>query len=314
VRVTAGSGRAREFRERGFLVVKGLLPEQAVEAHVAALERLSGRTRASFEGYRVGRGWLRRGVYRGWTLPDGVSRTPAFRDLVFLPGLLEVVREVLAPEACFLQHTDLHVGFSAVNWHRDSVTRSLGSGGDWDERVEPYRLARVGFYLQSHAESRFALGLVPGSHRRGGALDDAGLAEVERRIAPWRQAVALALGRDALAGRAEWVAAERGDAIVFDPRIVHSGSFIQGPKYSAFLAYGVPGRHFARHLGYYRHVREELGYGPLDPAFVERLRVSGLLADVERFRYDPEADAYRPGRLQKLLGRLVRARPPEAPR
>lgn len=300
------SPRAREFRERGFVVVKGLLPEAAVEEHVAAAERLSGRTRASFEQYRVGRGWLTRGVYRGWTLPDGVSKAREFWDLLFLPGLLDVVREVLSPEARFLQHTDLHVGFSAVNWHRDSVTRALGTGGDWDESEEPYRLARVGFYLQSHAESRFALGLVPGSHRRGGALDEAGLADVERRTASWRQGISLVLGRDPLGGRAEWVPAERGDAIVFDPRIVHSGSFIQGPKYSAFLAYGVPGRHFARHLHYYRHLRDELGYGPLDAELVERLRQASLLAEVEPLPGDAEANAYRPGRLQKLLGRRIR--------
>ena len=166
------SARAREFRDRGFVTVKGLLPKPEAETYVRHLERLSGRTRESFERYRVGLGVLKRGVYRGWTLPDGVSKTREFWDLLVHPELLGVVREVLGPEACFLQHTDLHVGFSAVNWHRDSVNRRLGEGGDWDESEEPYRLARVGFYLQSHAESRFALGLVPGSHRRGGTLDE----------------------------------------------------------------------------------------------------------------------------------------------
>ena len=304
--MTSDGARAREFRDRGFVVLKGLLPREAVEEHVLVLERLSGRKRASFENYRVGKRWLKRGVYRGWTLPDGVSKAREFWDLVFLPGLLEVVQDVLSPEARFLQHTDLHVGFSAVGWHRDSVTRALGASGDWDESEEPYRLARVGFYLQSHAESRFALGLVPGSHRRGGFLGDAGLQDVERPTAPWRQALSLALGRDPLGRRAEWVPAESGDAIVFDPRIVHSGSFIQGPKYSAFLAYGVPGRHFVRHLHYYRHVREELGYGPLDSELVDRLRRAGLHADIEAAALRPERDTYRPGTLQKLLGRRIR--------
>ena len=304
--MTSFSARALEFRDRGFVTVKGLLPKSEAETYVRHLERLSGRTRESFDEFRVGRGFLRRGVYRGWTLPDGVSKTREFWDLLVHPELLGVVREVLGPEACFLQHTDLHVGFSAVNWHRDSVSRRLGEGGDWDESEEPYRLARVGFYLQSHAESRFALGLVPGSHRRGGALDERGLVEVERRIRPWRQAVSLVLDRDVLSGRAEWVPAESGDAVVFDPRIVHSGSFIQGPKYSAFLAYGVPGRHFARHLHYYRHVRDELGYSALHPELVERLRRAGLHADVDHLPHDPGASTYRPGQLQKLLGRRIR--------
>jgi hypothetical protein len=217
-----------------------------------------------------------------------------------------VVRDVLSPEARFLQHTDLHVGFSALNWHRDSVNRALGKGGDWDESEEPYRLARVGFYFQSHAESRFALGLVPGSHRRDGVLDEAGLADLERRTAPWRQAVALALGQDLLAGRVEWVPAEPGDVIVFDPRVLHSGSFIQGPKYSAFLAYGVPGRHYVRHLHDYRHVRAELGYATLSPELVARLRSASLYAEVGHLPLQPGGDTYVPGLLERLLGRYIR--------
>jgi hypothetical protein len=297
---------AREFRDRGFVVVKRLLPPDAVEENVRVLEGLSGRTREDFDRFRVAKGWLSRGVYRGWTLPDGVSKTRAFCDLAFLPPLLCVVREVLGPAACYLQHTDLHVAFSAVNWHRDSVNRSLGTTGDWDEAGEPYRLARVGFYFQRHSESRFSLGLVPGSHRRGGVLAEPELEWLERRTSPLVQALALALDRDPVDGRAVWVPAESGDAIVFDPRIVHSGSFISGPKYSAFLAYGVPGRHFARHQHYYRHVREELGYETLDPELVSRLREASLFAEVDPAARREERGTYRPGVLQRLLGRRIR--------
>jgi hypothetical protein len=163
----------------------------------------------------------------------------------------------------------------------------------------------VGFYFQTHAESRFSLGLVPGSHRRGGVLGDAELARLERRTsAPW-QALSLLRGQDPLAGRAECVAAESGDAVIFDRRILHSGNFISGPKYSAFLAYGVPGLHFARHRHYYRHVRTELGYADLDPAFAARLDAHGLL-DAASARPGAMPGAYRPGRLQQLLGRHVR--------
>jgi hypothetical protein len=302
----SGTALAREFADRGFVRVKRLLAPGEVERYVRELEWLSGRPRGEFERFRVDRGVLKRGVYRGWTLPDGVSKTRSFWDLVFRPELLEVVRDVLSPDARFLQHTDLHVGFSAVNWHRDSVQRALGTTGDWDETEEPYRLARVGFYFQSHSESRFALGLVPGSHRRGGALSDAELRAVERRTSPVAQALALALDRDLLGGRAVWVPAEWGDAIVFDPRIVHSGSFISGPKYSAFLAYGVPGRHFARHQHYYRHVRSELGYAALAPELAARLREAGLYADGDAATVRDEAGAYRPGLLERLLGRRVR--------
>lgn len=217
-----------------------------------------------------------------------------------------MVRDLLGPGARFLQHTDLHVGFSAVNWHRDCVNRRPGTSGDWDESEEPYRLARVGVYLQSHAESRFALGFVPGSHRRGGLLSDAALDALERRTRPWRQAAAIVAGHDLLRDQAQWVAAESGDAVIFDPRILHSGSFIRGAKYSAFLGYGLRGRHFSRHLHYYRHVREELGYAGLDPAFVARLREAGLAAEAQLEACIGSTGAYRPGLIERLLGRRVR--------
>jgi hypothetical protein len=300
------STHAERFLEQGFTVVRSVLSAERVEVCIAELERLSGRSRASFETFRVGRGLLRRPIYRGWTLPDGVTRTRGFWPLLFLPALLDVVRELLGPRARFLQHTDLHVGFSAFNWHHDSVQRRLGATGDWDETGEPYRLARVGFYLQSHAESGFTLRFVPGSHRRGGLLGEASLLDLERRTARWRQAVALATGRDPLAREASAVATEPGDAVVFDPRILHAGSPFSGPKYSAFLAFGVPGRHFARHAHYYRHVRHELGYGAPDPELVERLRREGLFAELEHPATATGAAAYRPGMLERLLGRAIR--------
>ena len=129
---------------------------------------------------------------------------------------------------------------------------------------------------------------------------------IERRTAGWRQALSLLRGRDPLGPWAAWVPAEPGDAILFDPRILHSGSFIRGLKHSVFLAYGVPGRHFTRHRRYYREVRRELGYRVLEPALVDRLRAAGLFAPEEEEEVLPQA--YVPSRLHTLLGRAVRPR------
>ena len=289
------------FGETGYAVVRGLLSARDVEAHVRTLERLSGRTRESFASFRVP--GLRRGVYRAWTLPDGVSRVREFWPLIVDPGLIEAVRQLLGPEVRYLQHSDLHVGFSAVTWHRDAVNRRFGVGPDWDESREAYRLVRVGLYLQSFAESRFALRLVPGSHRlESPALPDPH--RIERRAGKWSQAVALLTGGDPMKDRAVAVETEPGDAIVFDPRVLHAGSYIQGPKYSIFLAYGVPGPHFSRHAAYYRHVRSELGYQDLDPELVALLRARGLYAQPDEDA--ALAQAYRPSGLQRWLGRGVR--------
>jgi hypothetical protein len=296
------SDRRAAFRERGFVLLKNLLPEAEVETLVRELERLSGRSRASF-GRLSARGRPRLFSRNAWTLPDGVSKERRFWRLATHPGLLDAVRDVLGAEPCYLQHSDLHVGFSAVTWHRDCVNRTFGSGPDWDESMEPYRLVRVGLYLQSFAESGFALGLVPGSHSPAG--DGDALRALEGRLRPWSQARALITGQDPLKGRAEWVAAERGDAILFDPRILHCGAPIKGPKFSAFLAYGVPGRHFARHEHYYRVVRSELGYLDLDPELAGILGAARLLPP----RLAPAAqaqDAFVPSRIHTWIARAVR--------
>ena len=47
---------------------------------------------------------------------------------------------------------------------------------------------------------------------------------------------------------------------------------IRDRKYSVFVAYGVENKHFFNHYNYYRNVRAELGYGDLDPDFVQLLR------------------------------------------
>jgi Phytanoyl-CoA dioxygenase (PhyH) len=289
------------LREQGFAVVRGLLSPEEVERCVRKLEDLSGRTRESFRP-TAGR-MLPGGLSGAWTLPDGVSRTPELWPLITNPRLLAAIRERLGPEIRYLQHSDLHVGFSAITWHRDCVNRRYGPGGDWDETSSPYRLVRVGIYLQSYRESRFALRVVPGSHRA--VPPDARLRrQIERRQHVVSQALGVLTHRDPLADHSTAIATDPGDAILFDPRLLHAGSPISGPKYSVFLAYGVPNAHFARHAAYYRHLRRELRYADLHPELVRRLREAGLYA--EAGGAERPAAAYEPSLVQRWLGRYLR--------
>src|SRR6516225_2467005 len=123
--------KAEEFHEKGYVLVTGILSHERVQDMIRVLLDLSQS----------------RSAIGGWTAPDGLTRTRALWPLIFDPILLQTVRELLGDNIRFIQHNDLHVGFSSCNWHRDSVNRTLGEGPDWDE-TEPYRLARVGFYLQ----------------------------------------------------------------------------------------------------------------------------------------------------------------------
>jgi hypothetical protein len=172
----------------------------------------------------------------------------------------------------------LHVGFSSFSWHRDSVTRRFGEGADWDEREAPYRIARVGIYLQSYDESGFRLGFVKGSHRAGGL----GLVEqrrVERRTSTAANVLSGLSGVDFLGTHAEWIAPDRGDCVIFDPRVLHTGSRFHGEKYSVFLAYGIENVHFRNHWHYYLRLRTDLGYSKVPCPLADRLLAAGLLAN-----------------------------------
>ncbi len=288
----ADAALAAEFRDKGFVTLPRLLPPALVEELVGHLERLSGRARGA-------------GGAGGWTAPDGVTRHPEFWPVIFHPGLLAAVRLLLGPDARYLQHTDLHVGFSSFNWHRDSVSRTLGVGPDWDEADAPYRIARVGIYLQA-ATGAFKFGLVPGTHRP----DDARAARARRaaeRGAGWLgHARRLVTGRNPDLPGAEWVSAGAGDAVVFDPRVLHTGTPVDGAKYSLFIAYGVPNRHAAHHAHYYRHVRTELGYGAIPDALADQLRAAGLY--FEPSRVDALAGATLPSAFERLAMERRRAR------
>src|SRR5215468_2849540 len=136
-----------QFDEDGFIVVRGLIAPPDVDHYIARLRALAG------------------GAER-WTEPGGVNGHREFWPIIFNERLLETVRGIFGPVR-FLPHTDLHVGFSSFSWHRDSVTRTFGEGSDWEEGRVPYRIARVGIYLQRFDESQFRIGFVRGSHRLG---------------------------------------------------------------------------------------------------------------------------------------------------
>ena len=190
--------------------------------------------------------------------------------------LLEAIRTLLGPDIRFLHYNDLHVGYSKIDWHRDNVTRSIGLGPDWDEANEPYQLVRAGIYLQSFAESQFRLGFIKGSHRldKNTSLWKRKFAE---KALAWTGALSYLLPMaQTWAAHAEWVATQPGDCILFDPRTLHSGSYITGPKYSMFLAYGVENSHYYNHHNYFMNIRSELRYGELAPELVQMLKDADL--------------------------------------
>src|SRR5262249_42474579 len=238
--------RATEFQKKGYVLANGIMTQDDVDCIVRNLDDMSEQLRGPGE----------------WTVPDGVTQSRCFWPLIFNEKLLSIVREIIGPDICFLQHNDLHVGFSSLNWHRDSVSRKLGEGGDWDE-TEPYRIVRVGFYLQPRCLSSFQLGLLPWTHRTPSSSE----VPEGRRLEPMARSGSLVrrivLGRNPSPRAAEWLSLAAGDVVLFDPRVLHTGSRTKGPKYSIFLAYGALNNHSIDHAIYYRFLRPELGYQPM---------------------------------------------------
>ena len=247
------------FKEDGFVVVRGLLDEAATAFYIDRLTALAG------------------GKER-WTQADGINRNPEFWPLIFNQRLLATVREVLGADLRYLPHNDLHLGFSSFSWHRDNVNREFGDGPDWDESQEPYRIVRVGIYLQRFDQSQFKLGLVTGSHRPDTRVSRELQRRLHRRTSTLANMFSGLSGMDLVGADAEWVATEPGDCIIFDPRILHTGSKFHGVKYAMFVAYGVENSHFRHHWHYYVNLRTDLGYANVDPMLVEQLGAAGLQA------------------------------------
>jgi hypothetical protein len=256
-----------QFSEDGFAVVRGLLAASDIAFYIDRLKALAG-------------------AKERWTQPDGVNRNPDFWPIILNERLIATVRGILGHGVRYLPHNDLHRGFSSFSWHRDSVNRDAGKGPDWDESREPYRLARVGIYLQRFDESGFKIGFVKGSHRHPAQTGDAHR-RVRRRTGTLANVFSGLSGVDLVGADAEWVATDPGDCVIFDPRILHTGSRFHGPKYSVFVAYGIENSHFFRHRHYYMKLRTDLDYSTIAPALADRLRADDLLAHERR---DPVAD------------------------
>jgi hypothetical protein len=254
-----GHSKREKFLRDGYTVFRSLFSQEEIAFYKKQLDDLS-----------VGR-------KEKWTLPDGVCQHPAFWDVIFNEKILANVRELFGGTVKFLQHNDLHVGFSSFTWHRDSVCRDFGKGPDWDESAEPYQLARVGIYLQESGGG-FRLGMLPGTQRPDRNLAPEDHREIERQLSRPSKIFNTLSFKDPLDERANWIPTEPGDCVIFDPRTVHTGSEFKGTKYSFFIAYGIENQHFKNHYNYYRHLRTDLNYQALHPSLVQRLEAASLYA------------------------------------
>lgn len=255
-----------EFESKGFVVLKGIINENLCNQYISSLTKV-GETKKNDT----------------WTIPDGVVQNEFFWSIIFNHEVLREVRNVLGSEIKFLQHNDLHYGYSSFAWHRDSINRTYSEKlPDWSEENEKYSIVRCGFYFQP-LENNFELGVVPGSHKPDSCISKKEFLEYDKYLSTYFNAKVKIGLKDVLKEKAEWIKTSPGDCVIFDPRLIHTGGEFQATKYSIFSAYGVPNSHLNRHYTYYRHLRYDLEY----KTFPEKLKLllieNGLYLDEKKY-------------------------------
>lgn len=276
----------KEFEQKGFVVLKQVIPQEEIEKYVDALKEV-GKSKKK----------------ESWTIPDGVVQHQEFWPVLFQDKVTNAVKEILGDDIKFMQHNDLHYGYSSFAWHRDSINRYYDPKlPDWQEDDESYQTVRCGFYLQPE-EKNFELGVLPGSHRMSGYLSEEEFLEEDKYLTHFKNLKTKAGFKDVLKEKAEWIRTQPGDCVIFDPRLIHTGGEFGGIKYSFFVAYGIENRHFKEHYTYYRHLRTDLKYTPIPAELKEQLKEKGLYASEEKYT-DKIEGAWIPSKVFEMVANL----------
>lgn|GEM_PF-2379688 len=204
---------------------------------------------------------------------------PVAEDMVFDPRILVCLKKCIGSDVKFLQWSTYQLNHMSFAWHRDSPFREFGIGCDWDESVDPYRVAKIIVYLEC---TDFALAVYPGTH-----LKDVDKKQISDQrddfdeIACEHTAVASGFGAKPCA-----IHAGVGDAIVFDERLMHCGKLldserhqftraIKGDKSFLSFIYGADNPHSHRFYSYF-HMEREFSVDPMSDALMLRLAEHNL--------------------------------------
>jgi hypothetical protein len=254
----------QQLDERGFVLIRNLLSATEVETFRSQLLQSAG----------VQEGKIDPNVR--WCLPDGPNKHSEWWPLITHPRLVQVMHELIGPDVRYLRTADLQVNNNRSVWHRDNTCRQFGIGPDFDESRVKHQVYRVGVYLNSYAESRSSLGLIPGSHRRESAFTRFELHWWERARVVMRKPYLLP---HLLSVRPVWLKFEAGDVLIFDSRVLHTPSHIRGPRLAVYLSYGANNQHSRNFWKYYVRDRTNLGYEELKPDLKQLLIQRGMLME-----------------------------------
>ena len=233
-----------KFERDGFHVLKSLFTEKEAEDW-----RQLVREALNFDVKL-----LKKASAGTWTLADGVTKHPAFWNIIFNTKLLATIRQLVGDDIRYTQHSDLHINLPGGRWHRDNAYRSFSQGPDWEENKIPYRVVRVAVYLSDYSSSGSALHLLPGSHHTEHTINRLEYV-LWNKIRSYLRKYGLgnSLPHHFFSASVHTLKTRPGDCIIFDQRLMHAGGRLLGnnSKYSVFLSFGLNNEHSKNHRKFF---------------------------------------------------------------
>lgn len=217
------------YRQDGYTHLHDLLDPSQAATIARALEGISGLPADDCTTVLAGQ---REPFYQH----GGAAAHPDLWPLLTHPGITKAVAAVLqdAPK-CLPGIDTIGMHIAETEPHRDASPDELPALGDTPYDID-YPVVRVILYPTSPGE-RF--GLLPGSHHQPGNCTDLTAADPDA----WR-----------------WRTLSGGDALLFDPRLVHAGAALTNPKPMVILTYGSDGPHALQTYFHARIKTPQLGF------------------------------------------------------
>ena len=240
------------FREDGYIFIKNLLTDNEVE-HYKSLLINHEKTKNN----------------KSWAEADGVAKNSSFWSLIYNDRLLSKLAQLTSNSLKYLQHSDIQVNIDSVGWHRDSSHGLFNVGA----KSEDIGALRVAMYLQSESETKFRMGVIPGTHRNTSFFN-----VVEKSIWSFYRRITNKLPPLYFTLRPIWFDIDAGSCLIFDTRILHTGTKPTGPKYSVYLVFGEDNNPLCEnHYDYIHEQRKDLGYQRCPPELTKILEEKDLL-------------------------------------
>ena len=238
-----------EFQDKGFIHIPSLLSEEEVKHFTDILM-----------------GYKNLGAYKedeGYVIPDGITTQDEFWPLIYNEKIISILKNIFGDNPKYVRHSEVacdsaitgnYEGFRYLTgWHRDHRYRgeTLKIYGEkvFDESKYPFKIAKIGIYLNSHEENNSPTVFYPRSHRAEYSCSsfESRLFSIFKKIIsfPLRSKAYIHIPyvrkykKISLPVKPIEFRPQRGDAVIFDVRLLHAGSPRSGPRKILWFDYGI---------------------------------------------------------------------------